>query len=46
MYTAGARNNDIFQNTMGYGLFTGGIGFHYGAEKLGMLTIPVGPGNS
>lgn len=46
MYGAGARNTDIFQNTMGYGLFTGGIGFHYGAEKLGMLTIPVGPGNS
>jgi phenylacetate-CoA ligase len=46
MYTAGARNTDVFQNTMGYGLFTGGIGFHYGAEKLGMLTIPIGPGNS
>ncbi|MCL2799374.1 MAG: phenylacetate--CoA ligase [Endomicrobia bacterium] len=46
MYTAGARKNDIFQNTMGYGLFTGGLGFHYGAEKLGMLTIPIGPGNS
>lgn len=46
MYTAGARKNDIFQNTMGYGLFTGGLGFHYGAEKLGMMTIPIGPGNS
>jgi len=31
---------------MGYGLFTGGIGFHYGAEKLGAMTIPIGPGNS
>lgn len=46
MYTAGARQSDIFQNTMGYGLFTGGLGFHYGAEKLGMMTIPIGPGNS
>jgi phenylacetate-CoA ligase len=31
---------------MGYGLFTGGLGFHYGAEKLGAMTIPAGPGNS
>jgi phenylacetate-CoA ligase len=46
MFTAGARKNDIFQNTMGYGLFTGGLGFHYGAEKLGMMVIPIGPGNS
>jgi phenylacetate-CoA ligase len=46
MYTAGARQEDVFQNTMGYGLFTGGLGFHYGAEKLGMLVIPIGPGNS
>jgi phenylacetate-CoA ligase len=46
MYTAGARKSDIFQNTMGYGLFTGGLGFHYGAERLGMMTIPIGPGNS
>jgi phenylacetate-CoA ligase len=46
MYCAGARNTDIFQNTMGYGLFSGGLGFHYGGERLGMMTIPVGPGNS
>lgn len=46
MYTAGARNTDIFQNTMGYGLFSGGLGFHYGGERLGMTTIPIGPGNS
>jgi phenylacetate-CoA ligase len=43
---SGARKSDVFQNMMGYGLFTGGLGFHYGAEKVGMLTIPVGPGNS
>jgi phenylacetate-CoA ligase len=46
MFMAGMRKNDVFQNMMGYGLFTGGIGFHYGAEKLGALTIPIGPGNS
>ena len=46
MYMTGARKSDVFQNMMGYGLFTGGIGFHYGAERLGMLTIPSGPGNS
>ena len=46
MYMAGMRKTDVFQNMMGYGLFTGGIGFHYGAERLGALTIPIGPGNS
>jgi len=46
MYMSGARRSDVFQNTMGYGLFTGGLGFHYGAEKIGMMVIPSGPGNS
>jgi phenylacetate-CoA ligase len=46
MYMAGMRRTDVFQNMMGYGLFTGGIGFHYGAEKIGAMTIPIGPGNS
>ncbi len=46
MYMTGVRKDDVFQNTMGYGLFTGGLGFHYGAEKIGALTIPTGPGNS
>jgi len=46
MYCTGVRPTDVFQNMMGYGLFTGGIGFHYGAERLGVLTIPIGPGNS
>ena len=46
LYMAGVRKHDVFQNMMGYGLFTGGIGFHYGAERLGALTIPIGPGNS
>ncbi len=46
MFMAGLRPSDVFQNIMGYGLFTGGLGFHYGAEKLGAMTIPIGPGNS
>ncbi len=46
MYMAGARPDDTFQNLSGYGLFTGGLGFQYGAERLGMLTIPSGAGNS
>jgi phenylacetate-CoA ligase len=46
MYTTGVRPADVFQNMMGYGLFTGGLGFHYGAERLGVLTVPIGPGNS
>ena len=46
MYMTGLRPQDVFQNMMGYGLFTGGLGFHYGAERLGALTIPAGAGNS
>ena len=46
MYMTGVRSGDVFQNMMGYGLFTGGLGFHYGAERLGCLTIPAGAGNS
>lgn len=46
MYMTGMRKGDVFQNMMTYGLFTGGLGFHYGAEKLGALTIPAGAGNS
>ncbi len=46
LFAAGVRPNDIFQNMSGYGLFTGGLGIHYGAEKLGCLTIPAGAGNS
>ena len=46
MYAAGMRRTDVFQNMMGYGLFTGGLGFHYGAEKLGAMTIPIGTGTS
>lgn len=43
---AGATPNDVFQNMSEYGLFTGGLGPHYGAERLGMWTIPAGAGNT
>jgi len=43
---AGVTAGDVFQNMMGYGLFTGGLGLHYGAERVGALTIPAGAGNS
>jgi phenylacetate-CoA ligase len=46
MYMAGMRKGDVFQNMMSYGLFTGGLGFHYAAEKVGALVIPAGAGNS
>jgi phenylacetate-CoA ligase len=46
MYMTGVRQEDVFQNMMGYGLFTGGLGLHYGSERLGALTIPASSGNS
>jgi phenylacetate-CoA ligase len=46
LYMAGMRKGDVFQNMMTYGLFTGGLGFHYAAEKIGALVIPTGSGNS
>lgn len=46
MYMVGCRNTDVFQNSSGYGMFTGGLGFQYGAEKLGATTIPAAAGNS
>jgi phenylacetate-CoA ligase len=46
MYMVGIRDTDIFQNTSGYGMFTGGLGFQYGAEKLGCLTVPAAAGNT
>ena len=46
LYGVGVRKSDIFQNMAGYGLFTGGLGFHYGAQKVEALTIPAGAGNS
>ncbi|HOW82275.1 MAG TPA: phenylacetate--CoA ligase [Spirochaetota bacterium] len=46
MMATGTTRNDVFQNMMGYGLFTGGLGLHYGAERLGCLVIPSSTGNS
>ena len=46
LYMIGVRETDIFQNMMSYGLFTGGLGLHYGAEKIGTLVIPIGSGNT
>ena len=42
----GAGRKDVFQNMMTYGLFTGGLGLHYGAERVGMLVIPASSGNT
>jgi phenylacetate-CoA ligase len=42
----GLDNNDVFQNSVNYGLFTGGLGFHYGIEKIGAMTVPSGTGNT
>lgn len=46
LYSTGIRKNDVFQNMMGYGLFTGGLGVHYGAERVGCIVIPTSTGNS
>ncbi|MFR9649539.1 MAG: phenylacetate--CoA ligase [Rikenellaceae bacterium] len=46
MYMVGLRNTDVFQNTSGYGMFTGGLGIHNGAECLGALMVPAATGNS
>ncbi len=43
---AGLTKNDIVHNAYGYGLFTGGLGVHYGAEKLGASVIPISGGNT
>lgn len=46
LWMVGLRPDDVFQNSSGYGMFTGGLGFQYGAERLGALTIPAAAGNS
>lgn len=43
---AGCTNEDVVHISYGYGLFTGGLGIHYGAEKLGAMTVPVSTGNT
>ncbi|GAB7080329.1 phenylacetate--CoA ligase family protein [Megalodesulfovibrio paquesii] len=44
LMAAGATRNDIIHNAYGYGLFTGGLGAHYGAERLGATVVPVSGG--
>ncbi|OZI74625.1 phenylacetate--CoA ligase PaaK [Bordetella genomosp. 12] len=46
IHAAGGRREDTLQNTFGYGLFTGGLGIHYGAERLGCLVIPMSGGQT
>jgi phenylacetate-CoA ligase len=46
LMAGGATRGDIIHNAYGYGLFTGGLGAHYGAEKLGASVIPVSGGNT
>jgi phenylacetate-CoA ligase len=43
---AGGKPEDILQNAYGYGLFTGGLGLHYGGEELGVTVIPISGGNT
>jgi len=43
---AGVQKGDVVQNAYGYGLFTGGLGFHYGSERLGATVIPISGGNT
>ena len=44
--SAGVSKNDVMQNAYGYGLFTGGLGFHYGGERVGATVIPTSTGNT
>lgn len=46
IYASGGRPGDILHNAYGYGLFTGGLGAHYGAERLGCTTVPVSGGQT
>jgi phenylacetate-CoA ligase len=46
MYCAGVSKGDIVQVAYGYGLFTGGLGAHYGAERVGAVVVPISGGNT
>lgn len=46
MRMVGCDENSVFQDSFGYGLFTGGLGLHYGSERLGAMTIPTSSGNT
>lgn len=43
---SGVGRGDVIQNAFGYGLFTGGLGFHYGAQRLGAAVLPASSGNT
>ncbi|MFS0576869.1 AMP-binding protein [Sporosarcina sp. 179-K 3D1 HS] len=43
---AGGKKSDVFHNAYGYGLFTGGLGLHQGADELGVATVPISGGNT
>jgi len=45
-YMVGVRPGDVFQNAANYGLFTGGLGIHAGAERLGCAVVPSGTGST
>jgi phenylacetate-CoA ligase len=44
--SAGTKKGDVVQNAYGYGLFTGGLGFHYGALEIGATILPIASGNT
>ena len=46
LWMVGSRPEDVFQNSAGYGMFTAGLGFQFGAERVGMLTVPAAAGNT
>ncbi|NLK96513.1 MAG: phenylacetate--CoA ligase [Epulopiscium sp.] len=46
LYASGVKKNDIIQIAYGYGLFTGGLGLHYGSEMIGATVIPISGGNT
>ncbi len=46
LYMVGLREKDVFQNMVSYTFFTGGLGLHYGAERIGAMVVPAGTGNT
>ena len=46
LYSGGVRPGDVVHNAYGYGLFTGGLGAHYGAERLGAVVVPMSGGST
>ncbi|BAQ09656.1 phenylacetate-CoA ligase [Bacillus sp. OxB-1] len=46
LVAAGGQKSDVFHNAYGYGLFTGGLGLHQGADELGVATVPISGGNT